>query len=1137
MNKSSDAKPYSNKIKNKFQAFFYKNKYSNIKTGNNNVQNGNENLGNEASENRNNTIESENGVNDNFNAIFNQDNNNFFYKKKNAVSNQVNNTKNMDNNKKIGNNDTNNFDGNTNVMGYNDQIYHYDKKKETNRANEMAKYCLDLNNNDNKPTIEHINNQPIIQDSNHNRVVVSNTSNKTPYNNNNISHRNELKNNHYADYFNYMHDSTNNQNGADNGDANRTYENYVNYNPSKNVNKYFDINDNSACANISGQKKINYYNTINDSIEASNRNLVNRPAVLYADINEKIVNTNSGENNSNNHHKNLQTNDKKNGMLHIVNDNVRQNNDQTNGNRCLNSHLNNRRNKNGINGNVHENYRHNEIECNLDNMNNIDDDTLNPPNGRGIHNESNNNTHSHGNNMHNNRSISICSSSHNSIYNVNNITNNNTYKTNDLVKNHLSKEDENNRRKNTSSYNIENVNNSKVLNNQNGNAYNIAYMFIYQYYYVLHTKKEMMYNFYSENAILLLSYNNKNIEEEVEDASRNGKQNNKQNIKADNNTFFKLDDINIEGSQKNENMIKLKNRQMISEYYKYIDVNECIVHIQSIEVINLHDEIYMYIYGKINKSKTSKVYHFFVQNIHLHKYNAYQYYVDVDFIHYYNTYVYAFDGDFIEWNTDSQIATYNEINNEEKEKKTKGIHNVNGTPLIISKDDSLNNQNRQNYNKGNKDPLLFQGIEKNEQNKEYGSENFYENCEEDAENNNNSSARDEQKKLFTENNINKNIEKGEKKNSNNTCLVTVQQQNGDDILLTNETKYASNQCLTNTKDKNNINGKLRSYSSEIGQEHDGKMGTKHMNNPNSIVGGNKLENNKKSQKNEQKVWNVEKCVDKFPKMENILKEEEKKKNEKKKGKNNKVDPNSWVFRVMKNNQPDPTPNNNELNEKSVNNNNNNNKENEAGKMKGKKNPENNKNIEYNNNIVTDNNESDGNISASDEDEKDTNEEINVVDKKIIIHNIHKNMDKKKINDCIIDRLKNYNDGHAVQIDIYQRSAKKIFPNTYNYQNNYDKFSEYFYAIAELDCRQSQQILLDVGLYCNGIKLNIEHFREKKKTDIKKFNKKFNTFNNNIIDLNKGKDYKFKGMHYRGTMPTPITKPTPFKGKRENIFVK
>ncbi|SCM10758.1 conserved Plasmodium protein, unknown function [Plasmodium chabaudi adami] len=1123
MNKSSDTKPYGNRIKNKFQAFFYKNKYSNVKTGHNHPHNGNEH-----SENRNNTIENENGVNDNFNDIFHQGNNNFFYKKKNSVSNQINNTKNTDSNKKIGNNNTSNFEANTNVMTYNDELYQYDKKKERNRTNEMTKYCLDFNSTDNKTSIEHISNSKIIQNNNHSRVVVTNSSNKAPYNNN-INQRNELKNNHYEEYFNYMHDPTNNQNGTDNGDTtgNRNYENYVNYNTSKNVNKFFDMNDNSACINISGQKKINYYNTINDSIDGPNRNLVNRSAVLYADMNDKLVSTNSGDNNSKNNPKNLQTSDKKNGMLHIVNDNARQGNDQTSGNRCLSNHLNNRRNKNGVNTNAHENYRPSEIECNLDNINNVDEDTLSSVKGRRIHNEQNN--------IHNDRSISACSS-HNSVYNLKNVNPSNAYKTNDLTK-----EDENMRRKNDSSYNFEDINSSKILNNQNGNAYNIAYMFIYQYYYVLHTKKEMMYNFYSENAILLLSYNNKNIEEdEDEDEPRNSKQNHSGNRKMDNNTFFKLDDINIEGSQKNENMIKLKNRQMISEYYKYIDVNECIVHIKSIEVINLHDEIYMYIYGKINKSKTSKVYHFFVQNIHLHKYNAYQYYVDVDFIHYYNTYAYTFDENFLEWNADPQLAAYDDITNEEKRNKAKGRHTASGTPIHLSKDDALNNQTKQSYNKGIRDPLLFQGGDQNEQGKEYGTGNYYDNCGEDAEHNNNSSAssnndfymnklHNDQRKLFTENNINKNVEKGGKKNSNNTCLVTVQ-QNGDDILLTNETKYASNQCLINGKDKNNSNGKLRSYSSEIGQEPDGKNNTKQVNNANPIVSGNKLENNKKSQKSEHKVWNIEKGTDELPKMEQILKEEEKKKNEKKKGKNNKVDPNSWVFRVMKNNQPDGGSNDNDLNDKPVNN-----KDNDAGKNKGKKNTENNKHGEYNN-IVTDNSESDANLSASEEDEKDVNDEINVVDKKIIIHNIHKSMDKKKINDCIVDRLKNYNDGHAVQIDIYQRSAKKMFPNTYNYQNNYDKLSEYSYAIAELDCRQSQQILLDVGLYCNGIKLNIEHFREKKKTDIKKYNKKYSNFNTNL-DINKAKDYKFKGMHYRGSMTTPIPKSGSFKGKRENIFVK
>ncbi|VEV56903.1 conserved Plasmodium protein, unknown function [Plasmodium vinckei vinckei] len=1113
MNKQSDTKPYGNKIKNKFQAFFYKNKYSNVKTGHNHPHHGNEN-----SENRNNGIGNENGVNDNFNDIFNQSNNNFFYKKKHSVQSQINNNKNTDTNKKIGNNDTNNYETNTNVMGYNDELYQYDKKKERNRTNEMAKYCLDFNNNDNKTSIEHISNSKIIQNNNHSRVVVTNSNTKAGYNNNNnVSQRNELKNNNYDEYFNYMHEPTNNQNVTDNGDTsgNRSYENYVNYNTSKNVNKFFDINDNSTCINISGQKKINYYNTINDSIDGPNRNLVNRSAVLYADINDKLVSTNSGENNSKNNHKNLQTNDKKNGMLHIVNDNARQGNEQTTGNRCLTNHLNNRRSKNGVTTNVHENYRQSEIECNLDNINNVDEDTLNSVKGRRLHND---------------RSISGCSS-HNSVYNLKNANPNNAYKTNSLTK-----EDPNNvRRKNDSSYNFDDINSSKILNNQNGNAYNIAYMFIYQYYYVLHTKKEMMYNFYSENAILLLSYNNKNIEEDdEEDETRNSKQNHSSgNRKIDNNTFFKLDDINIEGSQKNENMIKLKNRQMISEYYKYIDVNECIVHIKSIEVINLHDEIYMYIYGKINKSKTSKVYHFFVQNIHLHKYNAYQYYVDVDFIHYYNTYAYTLDDTFLEWNADPQLATYDDTNNEDKRNKAKGRHPINGTPIHLSKEDSLNNQTKQSYNKGIRDPLLFQGVEKNEQGKEYGTGNYYENCEEDAEHNNNSSAStsipDDQRKLFTENNINKNIEKEGKKNSNNTCLVTVQ-QSGDDVLLTNETKYASNQCLINAKDKNNANQNLRSYSSEIAQEPDAKNNTKQVNTTNPIVSGNKLENNKKTQKSEQKVWNVEKGTNELPKMENILKEEEKKKNEKKKGKNNKVDPNSWVFRVMKNNQPDATSNNNDSNDKAVNN-----KENEAGKSKGKKNTENNKHGEYNN-IVTDNSGSDANLSASEEDEKDVNNEINVVDKKIIIHNIHKSMDKKKINDCIVDRLKDYNDGHAVQIDIYQRSAKKMFPNTYNYQNNYDKLSEYSYAIAELDCRQSQQILLDVGLYCNGIKLNIEHFREKKKTDIKRFSKRFSNFNTNL-DINKGKDYKFKGMHYRASMTTPIPKSTPFKGKRENIFVK
>ncbi|SBT72266.1 conserved Plasmodium protein, unknown function, partial [Plasmodium malariae] len=1087
--------------------------------------------------------------------------------------------------------------------------------------------------------------------------------------------------------------------------------------------------------------------------------------------------------------------------------------------------------------------------------------------------------------------------------------------------------------------------------------------------------------------------------------------------------FFNLSDMVIEGSQKSEYMMKLKNRKMISEYYRKLDVNECTVHINSIEVVNLHDEIYIYIYGKMKKCKDTNVYYYFVQNIHLHKYSMYQYYVDVDFIHYYNT---SMDTDECQQHQHAEQFNYNsssrllsnicDAKSKEDEKKKKSkiskLHMSGNNNNVVSSDvvrtsvissnpmsnstsalkhigavrngtmrgkgiekgvtctvsGNVNNNactnnrnsnkctmgprrnnerdennmamvdnkyckakftvkeedNEQNYHSGSvithhhpmvrlqhssnirdhkryyhqydehgghdeeeqgeqqyaQENMMRMYISEEEEEKGYNEEEYdeeeyveaeyveaeyveaeyveaeyveaeYDEEEEEEEgeeeemedeealednmgNMGNMSNMDnmdddydnvgvievgvEEEEGFeeeddefegaygpyadeeeheqelehvhirergqecaadvhmhigvgvqNERSYADNINDGKRKkkrcslSKNNESLVLTKGGGGGGVVescsssyYNNSNKHAikkggisshaiapsavrgggsvvvgvgpriddannssafismgkiKNMKKTNNNDKrgklgaaslctgyaskdhtaenkkgkdkenekkrntaevvvvvpsanrdlynssregcnhnnkenseyniraNRVGGKYNSSgggkaddpssSNVIGSNSGSNSGNNSRNNIDSNSGNNSrnnidsnsgnnsrnnidsnsgnnsrnnidsnngnnscssnggggyvkktnvVEDTKKIKKNKiENAWNVE--SEQLPKMEKIMKEQKNgfENNKKKKKEKNRVDPDSWVFRVMKNYQSvnpgekngqvvvnnkkmERDNKNNELidNEKEKELNQKGNKkeetEQEKRKKKKKKKKEKSKEKEQNGYRIggKGKDDEDREIEEEEEEEEDDEdeqeqeqleqqqqqqqqqreqmkgEEINANDKKIIIHNIHKNMDKKKINDCIIDRLKKYNDGHAVQIDIYQRNIKKVFPNSYNnyqnsYPNNYDnkvKGTEYSYAIAELDCRQSQQLLLDLGLYCNGIKLNIENFKEKKKTDIKKYNRKYNTFSTSF-DGSKLKEDKFKNSFYRGGGGGPV----------------
>lgn len=787
-------------------------------------------------------------------------------------------------------------------------------------------------------------------------------------------------------------------------------------------------------------------------------------------------------------------------------------------------------------------------------------------------------------------------------------------------------------------------------------AYGIAYMFTFHYYHTMHKNKALMHNLYADNAILIISANSINLKFLKHTLFRNKLGLNQENIfgvDVESVPFENIENLYTGGVQVNDNMLKLTNKELIDGYFNLLDVDNCTVHILSLEVVNFNEDLLIYVYGKIKKGKSNeKKYHSFVQNIRLQKYNAYQYYVVLDFVHYYDSN--TDDGFFV---STEEMKKMDEFQREQilksisqKKSEILKMKKQLSRPLVssnaVSKKKSeqkkdvakakksgstakrlkKENSNLEAKTKGTKLKTKKDTTQKDEaaEQKAKDKNKKKKNTPAATENVVESAAEKMKKKLFTEDNKDEEVEQVVVKNAEHSSVLKVAEAVEAVKEVEGSEVHEGIKEDTKKKEITEVPEQKQSYVDvvdRIGSEENKKE--KNVENVTKMehlgveTKNNETEGNKKKEKkSNETICNKNDSKMGVSKSGDILKESTSKNKQKKKKKEKTVDPNSWVFRVMKNStNVERGEGSKDGARKEAEQNNNKEKKEKATTDKKDASYHRNSNASANVNKIA---EDDGESEVQETTESNSEEEmqkkerekiVSANEKKIIIHNVHKHMDKKKINDCIIERLKKYNDGHAVQIDIYERSSKKYFGAPYIYQynsnapnankngsgtsgnvhasNNSDiknssekingvananqpygssyeriNISEYSYAIAELDCRQSQQLLLDLGLYCNGIKLNIEQFKDKKK-ESSKFGKRFGGFggytnssnnNNNNSGSNecdgsnsaavegKGKEDKMKSHFHRGKgdrhtsspiMPIPQVGMNSFRIRRGN----
>ncbi|EUD65895.1 hypothetical protein C922_03619 [Plasmodium inui San Antonio 1] len=1386
--RGTDTKQY-NKSKNKFPLLFYKNKYSSAKqylgqgSGPVNTQAAQNTQGGHITQGSH-SNQGPHHVGDNVCNVFQgsttnnpgslNNNTSMYYKRRSNFTG-------------AGMIPTNSISGgdlknSSTMMSYNDDIYHFEKQKllnggATGTAGGMNAYHMDVTHGNS--TSGSVNNAGGNQgsvhpgSSHHSRFY----NNKNTYN----FHTKKEGRQNYESYLSYMHDGTNSNTHGEVTHGNRSYKNYnydtnresyVNMSGPKNLNRYYDAGDGTSSMNMSGQKKVNYFDAnvgsgtgggynhgathgtthgtthagvhstahngsrdaggldlygANDQLRRvlpRGKNVLQNPSVLGSEKKEPMLIMINGERTSN------VEDVHKVGMKVFKKQNHAQGGDE---------------------------YEEEEEEDDVDVDEAEEEDDVDLPFGKNSHHVgTTNRSSSHRDGYNNAKEVTFTKndarkgvtppSNSANLSNAGRTINANGDAASGRARNPHdgvpNVETTSSRPEvSTPSNHLTGVN-SKSLDSTNGSAYNIAYMFIYQYYYVLHTKKSMMHNFYAENAILMVSFNYQNgVERKGSGPSgsgvekKGGGSGGSLHPQDDAEMFFNLSQINVEGSERSGNMVKMKNKKMIAEYYDKLGISECTVHIDTIQVINLHDEIYLYIHGKIKKNKSTNLFYYFVQNIHLHKYTVCQYYVDVDFVHYYYL-------DVVEQQLEdlTQVGSgrkamigslgraanpgsdlFDVKGKEDATKKKAKVSKLNATlggkvaireageadatsssrlkgdtnktvsglkkgavkktevePILTSTQSSIPKESKEKmssikgqldegilyplghakYGTNTKQSVLTSSmINKSSERKNHlakyaqrygtpGEEEEDEEAEEeqvdyldvgdedDIEEDDEEDAdldveddEEEQKRdlaAFGEDpeesyedvevaaqagaeiaKLSRGNERGATKGAayskrDEVALLKRSQGIGKPVNKvtghhdpesngTNATLKKSNKLKNEDEDvhKGSINasrvgngageggtqmqaandssarkqqiasadggkkewtkqkGAITTTAAAAGMSSTGKEAEEKVANAKEGDGkdhvtsktaettdANKTKKNRSDGSNN--VWKVD-SEDKCPKMENILKEEKtlnenSKKKKKEKETSSKVDPNSWVFRVMKNNGgansgESGTP--------------------AGGTQKVQQGEKSAHGAKHSDEVKHGDGSKpteEGETDVETQEEEAEEQEINANDKKIIIHNIHKSMDKKKINDCIIDRLKNYNDGHAVQIDIYQRSAKKLFPSSFS-SANYDKgkaAENYSYAIAELDCRQSQKLLLDLGLYCNGIKLSIENFKEKRKMPeaAKRSNRKFNGFGGGApLNASKARDDRYRNS-FRGSSSTVTTMGVvSFRSKRNNIFVK
>ncbi|ANQ10530.1 Uncharacterized protein PCOAH_00049040 [Plasmodium coatneyi] len=1268
--RGTDTKQH-NKSKNKFPLFFYKNKYSSAKqclgqgSGPVNPQGGQNTQGSHSNQ-------GPHHVGDNVCNVF--------------QGSTTNNPGNLNNNSNMYYKRRSNFSGagmvppnsasgtdpknSSTMMSYNDDIYHFEKQKLLNGGTTggMNAYHVDAAHGNN--TSGSINNGAGNQgnahpgSSHHGNSHQGKFYNKNTYN---VHPKKEGRQN-YENYLSSMHDGTNNNSHAEVTHGNRNYknynydsnrENYVNVGGPKNVNRYYDVGDGTSCMNMSGQKKVNYFdaNMGNSTGGSYNHGATHGTTHTGVHTNAHSGNREAGGQDPYNANDQLRrepprgkntlqnpsvlSNQKKEPMLIMING-ERNNNNSNNSNDVSKVGMKVVKEDHAKRGDDYEEDENDDVE---DDDGNDEEEEVdmsfrkNAPNVGTTRGSSN-----HRDAYNNAKEVNFTKNDAQKGVNtpIDGVTNAETIKRPQVSNpnNHLT--------------DVKNKN----LDPTTGSAYNIAYMFIYQYYYVLHTKKAMMHNFYAENAVLLLSFNYQNgLLNKAGGEGGSPHQDSPTNQQSDADKFFNLSQINVEGCEKSGNTIKMKNKKTIAEYYDQLEINECTVHINSIEVINLHEEIYLYIHGKIKKNKSTNVFYYFVQNIHLHKYTVCQYYVDVDFVHYY--YLDVADQQ-LHQQLDQQLEESSQVSmvgkaitgshaldvkgKDDGTKKKAKVSKLNATlgektgiipkmgenglkkgavkktdvePVLTStqkskaKASTIKGQLDEGnyppghaaYGTGTKQSVLTSSVmNKSTEGKNHlakyphskpgdgfhheddeevdyldvGEEDDMEEDDEEQQDLERFEEDLEEAEMETEADaemaqLNRGSERGAKKGAyskkDEAALLKRTQglgkpvkkvtgQHDPESIGTDATLKKSNKLKKEEEDvhttNSNANGVGNTQTQATNDGSAKKEGAKEKaditaaattragmsigkeaeekddvtSKPDATTDEKKMKKNKSDGSNN--AWKVD-SEEKCPKMETILKEEKTlnengKKKKKEKEKSSKVDPNSWVFRVMKNNTGA------------------NSAENGTPAGASQKVQEGAKHADGEKHAQEEKPTEEGETDVETQEEETEEHEINANDKKIIIHNIHKNMDKKKIHDCIIDRLKNYNDGHAVQVDIYQRSAKKSFSSWFS-SLSYDKGKapeNYSYAIAELDCRQSQKLLLDLGLYCNGIKLSIEHFKEKKKTPdtAKRNNRKFNGFGGGApLDASKGKDDRYKNS-IRGSSATVATVGVAqFRSKKNNIFVK
>ncbi|KJP89770.1 hypothetical protein AK88_00478 [Plasmodium fragile] len=1351
--RSMDAKQH-NKSKNKFSFFFFKNKYSSAKqclgqgSGSVNPQGGVQQ----------NTNQGPQQVSDNVCSVFEgsttnnpsslNNNSNMYYKRRSNFSGAG-----MVPANSVSGTDAKNT---STMMSYNEDIYNYEKPKllngsTTGTTTTMNAYHVDASHGNS--TSGSINNGAGNQANAHQGKFYNN---KNTYN---VHAKKEGRQNNYDSYLSCMHDGTSNNTHGEGTtqSSNRTYknynyegtrENYINIGGPKNVNRYYDVADATSCMTMSGQKKVNYFDSNvggyqHDATHAATTHSASRDAGgqdPYGANEQLRREPQRGKNAPQD--PSLLGSQKKEPMLIMINGDRNNNNNEDVNNMNMKMKMVKKEDHVQAEEEYEEEEDEEEEEEEGDDDDDEEDDEVDEEEEEAEEEAEDLSLRKNSHNVGTTRGSSNHVDAYANAKEVVTFTNSDARKgvntpmdgstmgnaSANVNVNAAAARASNPHDRNT---NVETMNrphvstpsnhltgiNNKSMDPMTGSAYNIACMFIYQYYYVLHTKKAMMHNFYAQNAVLLLSFN---YQTRVDGGAAGSTASSigggpggglhptsNENQQSDMDKFFNLSQIHVEGSERSGNMLKIKGKQMIADYYNKLGISECTVHINSIEVINVHEEIYLYIHGRIKKNKNTNLFYYFVQNIHLHKHTVCQYYVDVDFIHYYyldivNQHVedtpelkerdkaitggegHVFDmkgkedgtkkkykvsklnatlggktgilkgGEAVVACTSGAATTKSSsrlkqdpCNKTINGLKKGAVKKADVEPVLASTQGNVTKESKvktsnlkgqmgegnyppghATYNTATKQSVLtFPSINKNTEGKNnlakyaqrvsspgdgfHGEEREYEEeeeeegdyldvgDEEDIEEDDEEDAELDMEDDEEEDDDEEEEEEGEAfeddleqvyeedKKEEGALFKKAQGVVGKSVKKGMAQQdgecYVTNATLKKNKLKNedeggdtrnsNVNGAGKTAGdggSEAQERNDGsgrkqQMGvaspdggkkerTKEkaaatpagMNTEKSSIGKEGEEEKdhvaskptattdmKKNKKNKSdgtnNVWKVD-SEEKCPKMETILKEEKilnenGKKKKKEKEKSSKVDPNSWVFRVMKSNTGT------------------NSGENQTPATASHKVQEGMKHDEGIKHVEEEKHTEEGETDVETQEEETEEHEINANDKKIIIHNIHKNMDKKKINDCIIDRLKNYNDGHAVQIDIYQRSAKKVFPSSFN-SVSYEKGKtpeSYSYAIAELDCRQSQKLLLDLGLYCNGIKLSIENFKEKRKTPeaAKRNSRKFSGFGGAApVDQSKGKEDRYRNSFFRGSSATVTTVGVAqFRSKRNNIFVK